>query len=504
MTLAGKNALPRSRAKTAPVADSMRYTDLREWLAIVDRLGELVQIGGAHWDLEIGALTEIIRRQSPVPPAILFDKIVDHQPGYRVLTGMLNTVRRLALVTGLPSDITDAEFVDRWRSRLRDITPLPPRVVTSGPVLENVFEEKDADFNKFPSPRWHKLDGGRYIGTATLAFTRDPDTGRVNMGTYRVMVAEDGRLAVYISPGKHGRINRDKFFERGKPCPITLSFGHDPAIFLAGPLNLRYGVSELEYAGGIKGEPVEVLEGRSTGLPILAFSELAVEGEIVPDETVPEGPFAEFLGYYASGRKPEYVMRIHRLLHRNDPIVCGMPPGRPPQDATFSQARMRSSVLWNALEDAGVTDIRGVCCHEVGAGVLFNVVSVRQRYAGHARQAAVLASQLPGGAYLSRFIIVVDEDIDPFNLEEVVWAMGTRCDPERDIDIARNCWSSPLDPLVQHGQPPFNSRAIVDATKPFAWKDQFPATAELDPEVRERVTSKWGDLIAGLARPHRH
>jgi 4-hydroxy-3-polyprenylbenzoate decarboxylase len=503
MTLVKKNGLPRSKVKTALLTNSMRYKDLREWLAIVDRLGELVQIEGAHWDLEIGALTEIIRRQSQVPPAILFDKIVDHRGGYRVLTGMLNTVRRLALVTGLPLEITDGEFVDRWRHRLRDIRPLPPRVVKSGPLLENVFEGKNIDLNKFPSPRWHKLDGGRYLGTATLAFTRDPDTGSLNMGTYRVMVLEDGRLTVYISPGKHGRINRDKFFGQGKPCPITLSFGHDPAVFLAAALNLRYGLSELEYAGAIRGEPVEVLEGASTGLPIPAFSEVAVEGEIVPDETVPEGPFAEFLGYYASGRRPEYVMRVSRLLHRDDPIICGAPPGRPPHDATFSQARMRSAVLWNALEDAGVTDIQGVCCHEVGAGVVFNVVSIRQRYAGHARQAAMLASQLPGGAYLSRFIVVVDEDIDPFNLGEVVWAMGTRCDPERDIDVARNCWSSPLDPLVQEGQAPFNSRAIIDATKPFAWKDRFPPTVELDAEVRERVISKWGDLIARLGRGHR-
>lgn len=476
----------------------MRYADLREWLAIVDQFGELVRIEGAHWDLEIGALTDIIRRESARPPAILFDKIVDYEPGYRLLTGMLSTVRRLALVTGLPLEITDAEFVDCWRQRLRDIRPLAPRVVKSGPVLENVYEGKRLDVNKFPSPRWNKLDGGRYIGTGTLAFTRDPDTGRLNMGTYRVMVLEDGRLSVYISPGKHGRINRDKFFERGKPCPITLSFGHDPAVFLAGPLNLRYGVSELEYAGGIKGEPVDILEGTLTGLPIPAFSELAVEGEIVPNERVPEGPFAEFLGYYASGTRPEYVMHISRILHRDDPIVCGMPAGRPPQDATFSQARMRSAVLWNALENAGVTDIRAVCCHEVGAGVVFNVVSIKPRYAGHARQAGMLASQLPGGAYLSRFIVVVDEDIDPFNLGEVVWAMGTRCDPERDIDIARNCWSSPLDPLVRKGDPPFNSRAIIDATKPYAWKDQFPPTADIDSDLRRRVMSRWGDLIVRL------
>lgn len=481
----------------------VRYNDLRQWLAIVDGLGELVRLDGAHWDLEIGALTDIVRRQSHVPPAILFDKIVDHPSGFRVLSGMLNTIRRLALTTGLPLDIGESQYVDQWRQRLRALKPEPPRAVQRGPVLENVREADAIDMTKFPAPRWHKLDGGRYIGTATLAFTRDPDTGRLNMGTYRVMVLDRRRLTVYISPGKHGRINREKYFARGKPCPITLSFGHDPALFLAGTLNLRYGVSELEYAGAMKGEPIDVLEGGATGLPIPASSEVAVEGEIVPDETAPEGPFAEFLGYYASGTRPEYVMRVARLMHRDEPIICGVPNGRPPQDATFCQARMRSSVLWNALEDAGVTDIRGVCCHEVGAGVVFNAISIRQRYAGHARQAATLASQLPGGAYVSRFIVVVDEDIDPFNLGEVIWAMGTRCDPERDIDIIRNCWSSPLDPLVREGEPPFNSRAIVDATRPFGWKDKFPPAVEFDGELRRRVTEKWGDLLRSLSEGQR-
>jgi 4-hydroxy-3-polyprenylbenzoate decarboxylase len=443
----------------------------------------------------------MIRRQSRVPPAILFDHVEGYPAGYRVLTGMLNTIRRLALTTGLPLDLDERQYVDAWRRRLRrlDGELQPPAVVRDGPVLEHVYEGDAIDLWRFPSPRWHEHDGGRFIGAATLAFTRDPDTGSVNMGTYRVMVQDRGLLTVYISPGKHGRLNRDKYFERGEPCPITLSFGHDPAVFLAGPLNLRYGVSELEYAGAIKGRPVEVLEGAYTGLPIPAHAEIAVEGEIVPDAKLPEGPFAEFLGYYASGTRPEYVMRVKRLLHRDDPIICGVPNGRPPQDATFSQARMRSAVLWNSLDDAGVPDVRGVCCHEVGAGVVFNVVAIRQRFAGHARQAALLASQLPGGAYVSRFIVVVDEDIDPFDLGAVVWAMGTRCDPERDIDVVRNCWSSPLDPLVREGEPPFNSRAIVDATKPFAWKDQFPPSVEFPDALRARVTAKFGDLLRSLS-----
>jgi 4-hydroxy-3-polyprenylbenzoate decarboxylase len=481
----------------------MRYTDLRDWLTIVDSFGELVRVEDAHWDLEIGALTDIIRRQSPVPPAILFDSIQDYPPGYRVLSGILNTTRRLALTTSIPVDVDDSQFVERWRQRLRGVQPLPPAVVETGPVLENVAEGDAIDMWRFPSPRWHKLDGGRFIGTATLAFTRDPDTGRLNMGTYRVQVQDRGLITVHISPGKHGRLNRDKYFARGEPCPITLSFGHDPVLLLAATANLAYGVSELEYAGGIKEHPIAVLESRETGLPIPAHAEIAVEGELLPDEKLPEGPFAEFLGYYASGTRAEHVMRVRRLMYRDDPIICGVPNGRPPQDATFGQARTRSAVLWNALEDAGVPDILGVCCHDVGAGTVFNVVAIRQRYAGHARQAALLASQLPGGAYVSRFIVVVDEDINPFDLQEVVWAMGTRCDPERDIDVVRNCWSTPLDPLVRHGEPPFNTRAIVDATKPWAWKDEFPPSVEFEGELRDRVTAKWGDILQALRRGER-
>jgi hypothetical protein len=165
------------------MTERIEYADLREWLKIVADCGELVQVDGAHWDLEIGALTDMIRRQSRVPPAILFDHVEGYPAGYRVLTGMLNTIRRLALTTGLPLDLDERQYVDAWRRRLRrlDGELQPPAVVRDGPVLEHVYEGDAIDLWRFPSPRWHEHDGGRFIGAATLAFTRDPDTGSVNM-----------------------------------------------------------------------------------------------------------------------------------------------------------------------------------------------------------------------------------------------------------------------------------------------------------------------------------
>jgi 4-hydroxy-3-polyprenylbenzoate decarboxylase len=151
--------------------------------------------------------------------------------------------------------------------------------------------------------------------------------------------------------------------------------------------------------------------------------------------------------------------------------------------------------LWDAIEAAGVPDICGVWQHHMAPNWMFTVVSIQQRYPGHARQAGLVASQAQGGAYMGRYVIVVDEDIDPSNIEDVIWALTTRSDPERDIEILRRCWSGPLDPIIPEGGKGFNSRAVIDACRPYEWRDQFPPVVEVEPELRERVLRKWAREI---------
>jgi len=152
-------------------------------------------------------------------------------------------------------------------------------------------------------------------------------------------------------------------------------------------------------------------------------------------------------------------------------------------------------MIWNDAERLGIPDIRGVFCHEAGAHRLFVVVSIKQRYPGHARQAALAISQCHSAAYLGRFVVVVDDDIDITKLDDVIWAICTRCDPEYDIDILRRCWSGPLDPVIPEERKGFSSRAIIDACKPFERLPIFPKVVQVSKELHQQVMKKWHEVL---------
>jgi UbiD family decarboxylase len=184
--------------------------DLRDWLDGVQGLGQLERISGAHWDLEIGALTEIILERLSSPPAVMFDAVPGYDPNHRVLANMLETLERTALTLNLPTDLKPIPLIDTLRAKLRALQPIKPRIVATGPAVENVQEGDRVDLLKFPVPRWHAGDGGRYLGTAHLVVTRDPETGIENVGCYRVMLQDKDKVGLYISPGKHGKIHYGK------------------------------------------------------------------------------------------------------------------------------------------------------------------------------------------------------------------------------------------------------------------------------------------------------
>ena len=216
--------------------------DLREWLSAVEELGQLVRLKGVHWDLEIGGLLEVILEKNRHPPALLFEEIPDARKDTRILCSQIDVLERLALAMGAEPRVGLRDFIQNWRRRIRGLKPVEPEFLQQGPVFENCVEGK-IDLASFPVPRWHELDGGRYIGTGDLVVTQDPEEGWINAGTYRVMVHGPDRLGLYISPGKHGRIHRDKWFAQGKPCPVVISFGHHPLLFIAACTDVPFQVS---------------------------------------------------------------------------------------------------------------------------------------------------------------------------------------------------------------------------------------------------------------------
>ncbi len=469
--------------------------DLRAFLNAVEKIGELRRIENIPWDKDIGGLVEMILERSANPPAMLFEKIPGARQDMEILCSQIDTLPRLAIAMGTDPNLGLTDFIQAWRRKIRNFEPVPAQFVEDAAIFEN-HVDKNIDLEAFPIPRWHEEDGGRYIGTDDLVITEDPEDHWINAGTYRVMLQGKDAVALYISPGKHGRVQRQKYFDAGKPCPVVMSFGHHPILFLAGCTDVPNKMSEFDYAGGVIGEPIQLVRGPLTGLPIPAYSEIAIEGEMVPGDDLPEGPFGEWPGYYASATRPEPVVRVKALYYRNNPILCGEPPLRPSAGQGFHRSIQRSALIWNALDDAGVPDVQGVWLHPA-AYRFFSILKIKQRYPGHAKQAALIASQCRPGAYLGRYVVVVDDDVDIYNPNDVIWAIGTRSEPE-NIDILRRCWSGPLDPAVPRERKGFNSRAIIDATRPYEWKDKFPAVNAVSDRLKAELDKKYPALLQDM------
>lgn len=486
---------PASRGKKA----FSPSTDLREWIRAAQALGELGIVDGADWDLELGAIAELNCRLKPTP-ALLFDRIKGYPAGYRILTASTASRRRLLLTLAMSTDLSEQAFAqalvgkpNQWEQQAGQFAPT---FVAQGPVLENIIES-NIDLESFPAPRWHAEDGGRFIGTGSAVITADPDSDWVNIGAYRMMTLGGREASLAITPGKHGRLHYEKWWKRDGRCPVLASLGHHPLFLILGGLEVPTGISEYSYGGAIIGEPIPVIREELTGLPMPAFAEVVLAGWIRPENLKKEGPFGEATGYYSAMPGPVPVLEVERVYHRSDPILLGAPTAKPPHDYSYMRSVLKSAMIYDALVKAGIPDVRGVWVPEAAAGRMVIVVSIKQNYCGHSRQAAYVASQCQAGAYLNRYVIVVDEDIDPANMDEVIWAVATRSDPASDIDIMRKSWSGPIDPMLRDRRILYNSRAVIDACRPFEWREEFPHVAEADPAYLREIKAKWASIFDG-------
>lgn len=476
-----------------------RACDLRAWLSAVDELDGLSRVKEASSEYEIGAITEMLE-QADESPAALFEAIPGFADGFRVLSNAMGTRQRQAVSLGIDPGISHRDMIEFWRLKMRQFSPIEPRTVSSGPVMENVLKGEQVDIEQFPAPIWHPKDGGRYIGTASLNIMRDPDTGIINVGSYRNQVFSKDRLGIRVAPPHHGGIIKDKWTKRGEPCPIVISVGHHPLLFMAacveGP---NLGESEFAWAGGVLGQEIEVIEGEVTGLPIPAASEVALEGFITTDEFRKEGPYGEWTGYYQDGYADERVIRIERIYHRNDPILLGCPQGKPPHEDNRFLAYLRSGMIWDQLERAGVPGVTAVWSPPEGANRLMTVVALDTQYAGHGKQAGLIASQCAAGVEVNRLTVVVDSGVDVTQLKDVMWAVLTRSDPDRDLDVISGTKGARLDMAMgpHERERKVNSRMVIDATTPFHWKHHPDAGEPIFSMSRMAETKeKWGWLLS--------
>src|SRR5215831_2530727 len=478
--------------------NNVRWNDLRGWIDLVEKAGLLKRIGASvALDEELSAITFMATR-SENAPALLFENLDGAETGMSVLANMLGaSASRYALAMGLDENLSTRDMIAATRRIMR--RRIPPKIIdkSRAPVNENLLTGAAIDITRFPAPKFWPGDGGRYIGTGDITLTRDPATRRINVGCYRQMVQSRDRVSLYCSPGKHGRLDREAWWQRGEPCEVVAAYGVDPVLFMVAAQVFGAGESELDCAGGIMGRAVELTEAEFVDLPIPAHCEIAIEGVLRPGEFATEGPLGEFTGYYGGTRGPQPVIEVKAVHHRRDPILtAALMATYPSCEIGAYYAIMRSARIWDDLEAIGVPGITGVYAHPAAAsGWGMVVVALRQLYAGHVAQVLALAAQCPAAAYYTKWIIAVDDDVDPTDFNQVMWALSTRCNPSDDIDLLRKTWSTGLDPSkAVVAERPYGSKALIDACKPHRHLSEFPPRTLLRRPVYERVAQRWGEL----------
>ncbi len=467
----------------------MSIKDLRDFIRKVDELGELRSINGADVISEVGPISSLARMIEGCP-AVLFDEIIGYPKGHRVFANNVNSPKRTALALGIDPLLSDMGILRAWREKKKNSREIPPKFVTAAPFLENVLSLGQIDILRFPVPKWHEQDGGRYIGTGGVCVLRDPEKDWINVGIYRIQVHDKATLGLHFDHTKrHGYMIAQKYWEGGKNCPVAVAFGEDPALFMAAAEKSPWGSSEYSLAGLMKGSNFEVFESDLTGLPLPANSEFVIEGEMPPpsSDSRLEGPFGELTGYYSSSARVAPIIKVKRIMHRNDPILSGNPPLRPPYHTTGIP--INAGYIWDDIEEAGI-QASGVWQPSRG----LTVISLKQIARGEAEKAGEIASK-SRGAFLDRVIVIVDEDIDPTSLQDLAWALSTRCEASTGIKILTGLPCSTLDPLISPDRVAkgdfFHSKAIINACKPFEWKDNFPEPVRLDDKTRKRISDKW-------------
>jgi len=480
------------------IGHKLTYEDLRGWITEAERLGELKHVAGAGCDRDIGMAVGLVS-SSENAAALLFDEIPGYPKGFRILANFFGGKRK-NMSLGFPTDLDKVELSEAYAEVFAGEGDLiPPTLVEGGPIFENMQLGEDVDLDIFPAPLWHEKDGGRYIGTGSYHVTRDPDTGWLNLGCYRVMLKDKRTVAHNVLPSHHADYHRQKYEARGERLPMAIVLGGDPMTFFMGASALAEDVSEFDLAGRMRGRPIELVKGKVTGLPFPADAEIVLEGYLDSSRIEPEGPFGDWTGTYTEKGRTNPVVDIEAIYHRNDPIILGFAPQFLPDEFSRFRAITRSALLKDNIERAGVPDVTEVWAHEVGGSRMLIGVAISQRYPGHAKQTGHIASQCQAGVDGNRWVIVTDDDIDVSNLEELIWAALTRADPATSIDFitdAKGAFSDPrLEPWERARGNVINSRMVIDACRPYHWRDEFPEVNKPSPELAQLARERFGYLL---------
>lgn len=449
---------------------------LRRVKADVDKDTELACI--ARWALE--CTTDAERY------AILFERVRGQE--MPVLVHAYATLEMYAEALGTPPD----GILERWAAAMAG--PKPTTAADDGPVHE-IVETQSADLTRLPIPVWTPgRDAGPYLSAACV-ITKDPLTGVQNLGTYRIQIHDSRTVGVFFGSAlQHGAMHHERYSKMGEPTPVALIVGAPPVVNFAAAAKTAYGIDELTIAGGLLGEGLEVVRGRTVDLMVPARAECVIEGFIDPGAKRQEGPFGEALGYM-NDAAPAPFMRVTAITRRRSAIHHGYVQQLPPSDGhLLMELGVLGPLYFYLTRKLGTKGIRDLAIARGSAGIAMLLVQLERAHAGGADALGRALTKLNFG---QKFVYLVDEDVDIRDPETVNWAISSRVDPKRDITVVSNVKTFQLDPSifaanggVMPAAPPYDSSmVVVNATL----KCRVPEISLPARSYMEHVLTRWGE-----------
>ena len=463
----------------------------RSYLADLTRSDELIEIAKPTDARDIAALV------AQAEKALLFKNVRSYS--IPVVSGLLQSRNRLAIGMGVPY----GKIEEKLRNAMDH--PIKPERVKSAPVKDVILTRNEVNVFDLPVPIFSIMDGGPMI-TGGVVIAEDPEHG-MNAGMYRLMLKERNVTGIDIVTPNNLRRFTERAVAKKQPLPISISIGTHPYECVASTFKANLGVNELTFAGGLRGEPLQLADGETIPVPCIADAEIVLEGEILPDGWVyPEGPFCEFNRLMGGIHKNPHV-RIKAIMHRKEPIYYAL---HMPWENIWMSAPIYEAAAWRVLHEAGVqaTAVNvtpGGCCH-------WHIVAAIKKVPGDGKNAIMALLSIAD----IKHVTIVDDDIDVFDPTDVEWAIATRVQADKDVLIVSNARSKPLDPSLAPtpGRIPTTAKMGIDATIP----DDVPRSrynrivyfnqgkvnlnnylGEVAKPAKERAEAKSGETVETLS-----
>jgi len=485
----------------------MIFKDLRDFIAALEKEGELKRIStevSSH--LEVTEISD--RTLKSQGPALLFENIKGSS--IPLLANLFGSARRIAL--GMGQDNLDglrdvgkllaflkepkppSGWKDLWENlpNYKSVLNISPNVKHSAPCQEVVIKDEEVDLSIFPIQTSWPGDAGPLV-TWPLVITKGPDKERQNLGIYRMQQIGQNKLIMRWLSHRGGALDfRDwKIKYPGKPFPVSVAIGADPATILATVTPVPDSLSEYAFAGLLRGSKTNVIKSQTNQLQVPASAEIILEGYIDCDELAEEGPFGDHTGYYNEVDKfPVYT--VTRITHRREPIYHSTYTGRPPDEPAMLGVALNE--IFVPILQKQFPEIQDFYLPPEGCSYRMAIVSIRKQYPGHAKRIMMGVWSFLRQFMYTKFIVVVDEEINIRSWEDVIWAITTRIDPIRDTVMIDN---TPID-YLDFASPTsgLGSKMGLDATNKWAGETnrEWGTPIEMTDEVKQRIDEIWTDL----------